>query len=76
MTNDDDSNILRFPVRNYVRFWPDFIECDWCGQLTRGRVYEDSGEVCCGSCKTVLYEFPLTDSYIEFTPGDDEDAEE
>ena len=35
--------------RPYVRFYRDFIECDFCGQLTRGRVYEDSQEITCGS---------------------------
>ena len=41
----------------YVRFYRDFIECDFCGQLTRGRVYEDSQEITCGSCHSTLWEF-------------------
>ena len=42
--------------RPYVRFYRDFIECDFCGQLTRGRVYEDSQEIICGSCHATLWE--------------------
>jgi ribosomal protein S27E len=51
----------------YVRFYRDFVECDFCGQLTRGRVYEDSQEITCGSCNATLWEFE-SDIAIAFEP--------
>lgn len=74
-SNDKDGNVIHIQSRRYVRFWPEHIECDFCGSLTRGRVYEDSGEVSCGACDSVIYEFPLTDPYIEFTPDYEEDED-
>ncbi len=41
----------------YVRFYKDFIECDFCGEHTRGRVYEGSQEIVCGACNATLWEF-------------------
>ena len=40
----------------YERYYIDFIECDFCGQSTRGRVYPHSLEVLCGSCHKPLLE--------------------
>lgn len=38
----------------YTRWYSDFIDCDWCGCMTRGRLHENSKEVLCGSCKRPL----------------------
>ena len=40
--------------RSYNRFYEGFIECDFCGQQTRGRVYSGSHKVLCGACHAVL----------------------
>ena len=74
--NPEDDNVIKMPSRKFVRFWPEHIECDFCGALTRGRVYEDSAEVSCGACHSVMYEFPLIEPYIEFIPEcEEEDGE-
>ena len=38
----------------YYNFYEGFIECDFCGQQTRGRVYNGSDDVMCGACDAVL----------------------
>lgn len=68
-------DLVDFPSQKYVRFYRDFIECDWCGQLTRGRVYEGTQEIVCGACNSVLYEFETTEEEIVFEPEVDEDCE-
>ena len=40
--------------RSYYNFYEAFIECDFCGQQTRGRVYNGSDNVICGACHAVL----------------------
>jgi len=57
-------NVLDFPTMKFVRFYRDYIECDFCGELTKGRVYEDSQEIICGSCNSVLFEFETSDEAI------------
>jgi len=38
-----------------VRHYPEHIQCDFCGRLTRGIIYEDDKEsVKCTSCKMEL----------------------
>lgn len=75
-SNDNDGNVIHIASRRYVRFWAEEIECDFCGAPTRGRVYEDSAEVTCGACNSVIYEFPLVATLVEFTPDfEDEDGE-
>ena len=41
-------------ARRFVRFYVDYIDCDFCGQPTRGRVYDRTQEVTCGSCGQIL----------------------
>ena len=58
MSNDLPSkNVVKFPKKDYVRFYDDFVECDFCGQLTRGRVYEGTQKIVCGACDSVFFEF-------------------
>ena len=40
--------------RSYYNFYEGFIDCDFCGQQTRGRVYNGSSKVKCGACHAVL----------------------
>jgi len=42
------------PSDVYRRHYPSHIVCELCGELTRGRVYENRREVRCGSCARVL----------------------
>lgn len=41
----------------FVQIYAKHIECDFCGQLTRGRVYQGSNVVVCGACNKPLMEF-------------------
>ncbi len=38
----------------FVRFFADYVTCNACGNETRGRVYQESEQVVCSSCKAVL----------------------
>jgi len=59
MTNNHlpSAKIIKMPKKDYVNFYEDFVECDFCGQLTRGRVYEGAQKIECGACGTVFFEF-------------------
>lgn len=46
-----------------VRFYAEYIECDFCGEPTRGRVYEGEQEVVCGSCHRTLIEVIIPEHY-------------
>jgi len=36
---------------DYNQYYNPHIRCDWCGILTRGRIYDDNpNSVVCGSC--------------------------
>lgn len=40
---------------DYNRYYNNFVECDFCGQLTRGRIYEKKKtEVRCGACSHTI----------------------
>lgn len=42
---------------NYIKLYEKFVDCDFCGQQTRGRVYDDEPEKAyCGSCNRVIFE--------------------
>ena len=47
----------------YVRFYEEHIECDFCGQHTRGRVYDGTQCVVCGSCGHTLIEVVTPEHY-------------
>ena len=49
--------------RSYYSFYEGFIECDFCGQQTRGRVYNGSSEVKCGACHAVLLDISDENQY-------------
>ena len=49
--------------RSYYNFYEGFIECDFCGQQTRGRVYNGSSEVKCGACHAVLLDISDENQY-------------
>ena len=40
----------------YEQHYDRHVSCDFCGQLTRGRIWEGEKEVKCGSCHHVLTE--------------------
>jgi hypothetical protein len=42
-------------MKPYIRYYPRHIECDFCGQMTRGRIWRsDPSKVVCGSCHSEL----------------------
>ncbi len=42
-------------IANYRRFYKSHVQCDFCGQLTRGRLFPSERVVRCGSCDRVLH---------------------
>ena len=65
------ADVIQFPTRRFVKFYPDPIECDHCGELTQCRVYEESKEIVCCQCGTPIFEFEVTEPQIIFTPEAD-----
>ena len=49
--------------RSFHSFYEGFIECDFCGQQTRGRVYNGSSKVTCGACHAVLLDISDNSQY-------------
>ena len=49
--------------RRYYSFYEGFVECDFCGQQTRGRVYSGSQQVKCGACHAVLLDISEQSQY-------------
>ena len=49
-------NVLPFKSRKYVNFYREYIDCDFCGQQTLGRVYEGSQSIDCGACGRAMFE--------------------
>jgi hypothetical protein len=42
-------------TEKYRPWYENVVDCDFCGQPTHGRVYEDTRKVVCGSCqKTII----------------------
>lgn len=67
-----NNNVVEFPKRDYVRFYDDFVECDFCGQLTRGRVYDGAQQIECGACGSAFFEFFTESGGINFEADDGE----
>ena len=49
-------DVLDFERGPFVRFFKDYVDCGWCDQPTRGRVYEESQKLVCSVCKWGLLE--------------------
>lgn len=58
------SNVIDIP-RRYVRFYAKHIECNFCGELSRGRIYDSMQMVVCGSCGGVWWTFEHSDEWHE-----------
>ena len=53
---------------DYTRHHPAFIECDFCGSLTRGRIYKVEPEIArCGACHRAIQ--TINPSQDEQKPG-------
>lgn len=63
---------LDFDDRDFVRFFKDYVDCDWCGQPTRARVYEESQSIVCSVCRQTLLEIGEETSYVISFDGDDD----
>ena len=48
---------------SFLRYYDNYIDCDWCGAVTKGRVYEGRTDVSCGCCDRQLLE--LSQSELE-----------
>lgn len=67
------ADVIDFPLQKWVKFYRDYIECDFCGQLTRGRVYDGCQEIVCGACNSVMFEFETTEEQIVFEADEELD---
>jgi transcription elongation factor Elf1 len=50
--------------RRFIRYYSDYVDCDFCGEQTRGRVYastESVRKVTCGSCHKEIATDPQPD---------------
>lgn len=49
--------------QEYERHYNEFVECDFCGQATRGRVYPERPiAVHCGACNRIIVNRPMRES--------------
>ena len=55
---------LEAQEREYVRFFRNYVECDWCGMSTRGRVYEETQTSVCSACRKPLLEIDEDTSFV------------
>jgi hypothetical protein len=55
---------LEAQERDYVRFFRNYVDCDWCGMQTRGRVYEETQTIVCSACRKPLLEIDEDVSYV------------
>ena len=67
------ADVVRFERNEFVRFFKDYVVCDWCEQQTRARVYEESQQITCSVCDGVLLEIGESTSYV-LTLEDDFDG--
>lgn len=44
---------------NCVRFFKEYVVCDYCHAETRGLVYSESQQVVCSACKGVLLDYDV-----------------
>ena len=68
------ASVIKFDLedRAFVRFFRDYVNCDWCEQPTRGRVYEESQQIICSVCHQTLLEIDEETTYvISFDEDDD-----
>ena len=55
-------------IEDYTRHHAAFIECDFCGSLTRGRIYKVEPEIArCGACHRAIQ--TINPSQDEQKPG-------
>jgi len=47
----------------YERYYKEYVNCDFCGQQTKGRIYVDQPTaVHCGACNRVMINHPVPQS--------------
>ena len=63
MSDVPNLNDIVLKDRSYFNFYEAFIDCDFCGQQTRGRVYNGSENVKCGACDAVLLTLTEVEQY-------------
>ena len=71
-----NDNIIKFSPddRRFVRFFRDYVICDWCFQPTRGRVYEETQTISCGVCKQPLLEIEEGATFVVTLEDDEPDG--
>jgi hypothetical protein len=48
----------------FLRYYDNHVTCDFCGQQTRGRLYEYSVDVVCGSCGEAIVTVRTPDDVV------------
>ena len=73
MISQDDIDAMK----DYEHHYPKHVECDMCGQMTRGRVYRKAPDlVLCGACnkpiignitKEIVVNLPFLSTQLNFS---------
>mgnify|MGYP002624621925 FL=1 len=66
------AKIIKFGERHVVHFFTNPVDCDWCGEETKGFVYEGMQSVVCSMCKQPLLIIEDKPTLIVTLEDDDE----
>ena len=67
------AEIIKFGERHVVHFFTEPVTCDWCGEETKGFVYEGMQSIVCSLCKQPLLIIEDKPTFIVTLEDDDED---
>jgi len=70
-------DIIKFGERHVVHFFTNPVECDWCGEETKGFVYEGMQSIVCSLCKEpmlVIEDKPTFIVTMEYDDDEDDDV--
>lgn len=67
------AEIIKFGERHVVHFFTNPVDCDWCGEETKGFVYEGMQSIVCSLCKQPLLIIEDKPTFIVTLEDDDED---
>lgn len=67
------AEIIKFGERHVVHFFTNPVDCDWCGEGTKGFVYEGMQSIVCSLCKQPLLIIEDKPTFIVTLEDDDED---
>ena len=65
------ADIIKFGERHVVHFFTEPVTCDWCGEETKGFVYEGMQSIVCSLCKQPLLIIEDKPTFIVTLEDDD-----